>query len=80
VTTDTCAQPTEKNFRNVVPGDRKGRGSMVFFNQATMRTLAVTGHDSLNVAQANGQSRTSDWGESAQKAFTRTEFVHYYSY
>jgi hypothetical protein len=36
VTTDPDAQSTKENSRPILPGDKQGRGSMVFFNQATM--------------------------------------------
>ena len=53
---------------------------MVFFNQATMRTLPETGEDTLKEAQLQGHSGTFDWKASAQEIFSRTEFYHSYEY
>ncbi|KAJ6579901.1 hypothetical protein B0H10DRAFT_2099303 [Mycena sp. CBHHK59/15] len=80
VTTDIDAQPTPENTRPIQEGDREGRGSMVFFNQATMRTLPETGHDTLKEARHRGHSGTSDFTGTAQEIFSRTEFFHSYQY
>lgn len=80
VTTDSDAQPTPENTRPVKEGDREGRGSMVFFNQATMRTLPETGEDTLIEATDGGHSGTSDFKGTAQEIFSRTEFYHSYHY
>ncbi|KAJ6596573.1 hypothetical protein B0H10DRAFT_2197131 [Mycena sp. CBHHK59/15] len=69
---DIDAQPTPENTRPIQEGDREGRGSMVFFNQATMRTLPETGHDTLKEARHRGHSGTSDFTGTAQEIFSRT--------
>ncbi|KAJ7939140.1 hypothetical protein B0H13DRAFT_1850877 [Mycena leptocephala] len=80
VTTDPDAQPTKENSRPILPGDKQGRGSMVFFNQATMRTLQETGHDTLKKAKRHGHSGTSNCQERAQAMFSRSEFYHNHKY
>ncbi|KAJ7086993.1 hypothetical protein C8R44DRAFT_752403 [Mycena epipterygia] len=43
VTTEGDERPTRENSRPIELGDGDGRGSLVFFNQSTMRTGPVTG-------------------------------------
>ncbi|KAJ7220740.1 hypothetical protein GGX14DRAFT_431909 [Mycena pura] len=76
VTTDGCIRPTPQNSRPIVNGDNEGRGSFVFFNQSTMRTGPETGCDTLKKARAAGLSGISDFGASAQEAFSRPEYFH----
>ncbi|KAJ6551545.1 hypothetical protein B0H19DRAFT_1236678 [Mycena capillaripes] len=80
VTTNPDAQPTKENSRPILSGDKQGHGSMVFFNQATMRTLLETGYDTLKKAQRHGHSGTSNWQEHAQAMFSQSEFYHNYKY
>jgi hypothetical protein len=50
-------------------GDGDGRGSLVYFNQATMYQSSETGHPTLRAAIKAGQSGKIDYGASAQQAF-----------
>ncbi|KAJ7893498.1 hypothetical protein B0H13DRAFT_1886381 [Mycena leptocephala] len=76
VTTDGYVRPTPENSRPIVNGDNEGGGSFVFFNQSTMRTGPETGRDTLKAARAAGHSGISDFGASAQEAFSRPEYFH----
>ncbi|KAJ7249159.1 hypothetical protein B0H12DRAFT_1234820 [Mycena haematopus] len=71
VTTDGNVRPTRENARPIQDGDDIGRGSFVFFNQSTMRHGPETGFDTLKLAAASGHSTTSDYGTSAQEAFSK---------
>ncbi|KAK7038350.1 hypothetical protein R3P38DRAFT_2516062, partial [Favolaschia claudopus] len=61
--------PTRQNSRPIVDGDECGRGSMVFFNQSTMRQAAAVGFDSLRQAKEQGVPITIDPKLSLQEAF-----------
>jgi hypothetical protein len=76
VTTDGYVRPTPENSRPIVNGDNEGRSSFVFFNQSTMRTGPETGRDTLKAARAAGHSGISDFGASAQEAFSCPEYFH----
>ncbi|KAJ7872179.1 hypothetical protein B0H14DRAFT_3131662 [Mycena olivaceomarginata] len=76
VTTDGYVRPTPENSCPIISGDNEGRGSFVFFNQSTMRTGPETGRDTLKAARAAGHSGISDFGASAQEAFSRPEYFH----
>ncbi|KAJ7169039.1 hypothetical protein B0H12DRAFT_1246924 [Mycena haematopus] len=71
VTTDGRARPTRENSRPIEAGDDMGRGSFVFFNQSTMRHGPETGFNTLKEAKAHGHSGVSDYGASAQEAFSK---------
>jgi hypothetical protein len=47
-----------------------GRGSFVFFNQASMFYGPETGFDTLREAGRYGQSQTTDFPSDAREAFT----------
>ncbi|KAJ7068231.1 hypothetical protein C8F01DRAFT_599144 [Mycena amicta] len=71
VTTDGNVRPTPENSRPIVAGDDEGRGSMVFFNQATMSHGPLTGFNTLKEAKAFGVDVTVDAGENINDAFRR---------
>ncbi|TFK63320.1 hypothetical protein BDN72DRAFT_902511 [Pluteus cervinus] len=53
-------RPTRENAREVQDGDESGRGSIVFFSQASMFQTAETGYDSLNKAHKVGLNTDKD--------------------
>jgi hypothetical protein len=69
--TDGLQRPTPQNSRPIKEGDERGRGSLVYFNQATMYQTSETGHATLGEAIRAGESGKADYGVSAQEAFTR---------
>lgn len=69
--TDGLQRPTPQNSRPIKEGDECGRGSLVYFNQATMYQTSETGHATLGEAVRAGESGKVDYGVSAQEAFTR---------
>lgn len=69
--TDGKQRPTPKNSRPIKEGDEQGRGSFVYFNQATMYQSSETGHATLNDAIKAGHSGKIDYGKSAQEAFEK---------
>lgn len=71
VTVDGTERPTRENSRPIAEGDDNGRGSLVFFNQATMRTGPVTGYNTLKEARLHGHSGTVDYGNDIQAAFEK---------
>ncbi|KAJ7081474.1 hypothetical protein C8R43DRAFT_853427, partial [Mycena crocata] len=71
VTTDADVdRPTLENSTPI--DDAAGRGSMVWFSQASMRHGPVTGYDTLDSAAAAGVPRTTDYGNDAQAAFSNS--------
>jgi hypothetical protein len=50
-------------------GDDEGRGSLVWFNQATMYQASETGLGSVKKAKNAGQPGTRDYVTDAQQAF-----------
>ncbi|KAF8164561.1 hypothetical protein K438DRAFT_1984496 [Mycena galopus ATCC 62051] len=64
-------RPTRENSRPIAEGDEQGRGSMVFFNQSTMRHGPATGYDTMKIATSNGHSGKTDFGTDANAAFNR---------
>ena len=71
VATDSLECPTPKNSWPVKEGDEYGRGSLVYFNQATMYQTSETGHATIQEATQAGGSGVVDYGLSAQEAFTK---------
>jgi hypothetical protein len=69
--TDGLQRPTPDNSRPMEAGDECGRGSLVYFNQATMYQTSETGHATVAEAIRAGESGRADYGASAQEAFTR---------
>lgn len=63
--------PTRENPTHVCPGDDEGRGSIVFYNQATMYMSSETGYSTLKEARAAGMSGVADFPASAQEAFLK---------
>ncbi|KAJ7826160.1 hypothetical protein B0H13DRAFT_1918264 [Mycena leptocephala] len=68
VTVDGNECPTPENSQPLEAGDSDGHGSLVFFNQAAMRTLTETGHPTMKEWCANGGSRKVDFGNYLQRA------------
>ncbi|KAJ6609360.1 hypothetical protein B0H10DRAFT_2225997 [Mycena sp. CBHHK59/15] len=71
VTTDGNERPTRTNSRPIQDGDANGRGSLVFFNQATMRNGPVFDCHTLKEARACGQTGTVDYGDCIHTAFEK---------
>jgi hypothetical protein len=71
VTTDGRQRPTPKNSKPIQDGDEFGRGSFVYFNQATMYQSSETGYSTVGEAVEAGSSGTVDYDMSAQEAFTK---------
>ncbi|KAJ7144662.1 hypothetical protein C8R44DRAFT_760252 [Mycena epipterygia] len=71
VTVDGTARPTRENSRPIVEGDECGRGSLVFFNESTMRHGPATGFNTLKEAKLKGFSGVIDPKLSMQEAFER---------
>jgi len=56
ITTDGDERPTPENSIPLGPGDHKGRGSLVYFNQATMYQLSETNSATIGDAILAGHS------------------------
>jgi len=69
LTTDGDVLPTPENRRPLEDGDDEGRGSVVFFNQASMYAASETGHGTIPAAKLAGLPGTSDFKLTAQEAF-----------
>lgn len=69
VTSDGDARPTPENSTPIIPGDEEGRGSIVFFNQASMYRASELNGLSVADARRMGISATTDYGQDVQKAF-----------
>lgn len=67
VTTEGDALPTPENCRPIQDGDDDGRGSVVWFNMATMFQSSESGADTLKEVRERGESGYADM--SAQEAF-----------
>lgn len=68
VTTDGDERPTPENSTPLEPGDHKGRGSLIFFNQATMYQSSETNHAATKLA---GYSGKTDYPQSIQEGFEK---------
>jgi hypothetical protein len=64
-------QPTPLNSHDFTEKNDGGRGSLVFFNQASMFQGPETGYDSLETARVNGHDGISDYGAIADQAFEK---------
>lgn len=64
-------RPTPENSKAIEPGDEEGRGSLVYFNQATMYACSETDSKTLQAAKEKGLSGTTDYGPSVQAAFSK---------
>jgi hypothetical protein len=71
VMTDGCKCPSPQNSRPIKEGDEFGRGSLVYFNQATIYQSSEMGHATVGEAVKVGDSGRVDYGRSAQEAFTK---------
>lgn len=70
MTTDG-AHPTPDNSTPIHPGDEQGRGSLVYFNEASMHQSSETGYATLGDAKLAGLSGVTDYGRDAQAAFQK---------
>ena len=69
--TTSGAYPTQENSTPVQPGDEWGRGSLVYFNEASMHQSAETGYSTIKLAKRAGLSGCTDYGSDAQAAFQK---------
>lgn len=70
VSTAAGVRPTRENSTHLQEGDKKGRGSFVFFNEATMYQSSETGHSTLEEAKEAGHSGITSFPDDAQAAFS----------
>ena len=54
-----------------MPGNENGRGSLVYFNQASIHQSAETGFTTVGDAKLAGFSGKTDYGKDAQAAFEK---------
>lgn len=54
-------------------GTGSGRGSLVYFNQATMFQSSETGYSTIKAAKQGGHSGLTDYGPDIQTAFMKHE-------
>jgi len=71
VTTESGVHPTPENSKPVQPGDEEGRGSLVYFNEASMHQSSETVYPTLGKAKKAGLSGKTDYGTDAQAAFQK---------
>jgi hypothetical protein len=71
VTMDGNERPTPENSQPLQAGDGDGCGSLVFFNQSTMRSLPETGYNTMKESRANGGSGKVDFGDCLQRALEK---------
>lgn len=67
VTTEGDELPTPENSKPIQDGDDDGRGSVVWFNMATMFQSSESGADTLKEARERGETGYADM--SGQEAF-----------
>jgi hypothetical protein len=71
VTTEGQERPTPANSKPLQEGDDKGRGSLVYFNEATMYQSSETNSATLRDAKRKGHSGKTEYGEDIQQAFQK---------
>ena len=64
-------RPTPGNSKLLQEGDDEGRGSLVYFNQATMYQSSETDSATLGDAKKRGHSGKTEYGEDIQLAFQK---------
>jgi hypothetical protein len=69
VTTEGDERPTPENSTPIEDGDDEGRGSLVYFNQASMYRSSETNSGTLSEARRKGHSGKVDYGASVEQAF-----------
>ncbi|KAF8225685.1 hypothetical protein L208DRAFT_1055584, partial [Tricholoma matsutake] len=69
--TDGLQRPTPANSRPITAGDECSRGSLVYFNQATMYQTSETGYATIGEAVEAGDLGKVDYRMSAQAVFTK---------
>ncbi|KLO07599.1 hypothetical protein SCHPADRAFT_1001543 [Schizopora paradoxa] len=67
--------PTKETSLPLNEEGKKGRGSIVLFNQATMFQSSETGFDTLKLAAAAGFSTQSNYDEMAEMQFNREDLL-----
>lgn len=58
-----------ENSTRIEDGDDEGRGSLVYFNQASMYRSSETDSETIAEAISKGHSGTVDYSGSVQEAF-----------
>ncbi|KAF9471067.1 hypothetical protein BDN70DRAFT_901632 [Pholiota conissans] len=71
VTTDGNERPTPQNSTPLEEGDDEGRGSLVYFNQASLYQSSELDHPTVAAAKASGLSGVVDFPSSVQEAFQK---------
>lgn len=71
VTTEGQERPTLANSRPLEVGDDEGRGSLVYFNEATMYQSSETDSATLGEAKKRGHSGLTDYGDDVGQAFQK---------
>jgi hypothetical protein len=69
VTTDGDERPTPENSTPLELGDHEGRGSLVYFNQATMYQSSETNSATIGDAILAGHSGKTNYPQCIQEAF-----------
>ena len=69
--------PTHDNSTPLWEGNSKGRGSFVFFNEASMYQSSETGYPSLKAAKEAGHSGITSYPDDAQAAFSAGGKYHH---
>jgi hypothetical protein len=64
-------KPTHENSCEITEDDDMGRGSIVFFSQATMRTGPLTGYDTWKKASEAGVNTKVDVESDVRAAFQK---------
>jgi hypothetical protein len=62
--------PTQNNSMPISEDGEFGRGSWVFFNQASMYQASETGHETLSAARNAGHTGRTNFALDAQAAFS----------
>lgn len=75
VLTNGDERPTPQNSIPITEDDDFGRGSLVYFNQATMFQSSETDSDTLAEAKAHGHSGKTNYPADIQEAFS--QFAHF---
>lgn len=67
--------PTKASALPLNDSDKKGRGSIVFFNQATMFQSSETGFNTLKEAKAAGASTDGQYTKVVESQFNRGDIL-----
>ena len=72
VTTKDRVEPTPDNSDDITNRSSHGRGSLVFFNQASMFQSSETNSRNLAEAKAKGHTGVADYSNIVLNSFTKT--------